>query len=174
MRPKLGDHRTSYQRAPHSTIAGIGLARWTGFLWLLVFILVGSGLGRLGRLRSEPPRRLREIIATDARIELFGHSEVQVALILREEATLDPSRMVLTVPVLDSDVIIPAGARIVLLDEKGRVTVLDRPLPAAVVRALARSASPALDTLAERLEASKVALDALDSLPRVKAFLTRK
>ena len=151
------------------------MARSQGLLWLLVFTLLGWGLAVIVQTRPEPPRRLFASRAADAMIEGYGQSEVVgIALVSRVDTEFDPGRMVLTVPVLDKKqaegavlVVVPAGARTILVDEEGAVTVFTRPLPPAVLRALRGNGA----SVAERITGSKAALDALRSLPRIREFL---
>lgn len=157
---------------------GATLARSQGILWLLVFTLLGWGLAVIVQIRPEPPRRLFASRAADAMIEGYGQSEVVgIALVSRVDTEFDPGRMVLTVPVLDKKqdegesgsvlVVVPAGARTVLVDEEGAVTVLAQPLPRHVREALLGGEG----SVTERIEGSAAALAALLSLPRIREFL---
>lgn len=160
---------------------GTALARLEGLSWILFFVLIGWGLFALVSLRQEPPAGLGVSLASDAAIEFYGSSEeIALTLVSRLDTRFDPGRMVLTVPIVDDGrdagesghlrVVVPSGARTILVDENGEVLVLALPLPPPVLRALARPG----DTVAEKIEASRAARAALDSLPRVREFLTRR
>ncbi len=156
---------------------GATLARSQGLLWLLVFTLLGWGLASIVQLRPEPPKLLLASRAADAKIECYGQSEVGIDLVSRLDTEFDAGRMVLTVPVLDNKgdegesghvlVIVPAGARTVLVDAQGAVTVLAHPLPRHVREALLGGGV----SMTERIKGSKAALEALRSLPRIREFL---
>ncbi len=152
---------------------GTALARSQGILWLLLFTLLGWGLAGIVQLRPEPPRLLFASRAADAKIECYGRSEVDIALVSRRDTAFDAERMVLTVPELDNKrdqgvlVVVPAGARTVLVDKEGVVTVLARLLPPPVLQALLGGEG----SVTERIEGSEAALAALRSLPRIREFL---
>ena len=156
---------------------GATLARSQGLLWLLVFTLLGWGLAGIVQLRPEPPRLLFASRAADTNIECYGQSEVGIALVSRLDTEFDAGRMVLTVPVVDNKgdegeggyvlVVVPAGARTILVDKEGAVTVFARPLPPPVLEALLGGGA----SMTERIKDSKAALAALRSLPRIREFL---
>lgn len=156
---------------------GTALARSQGILWLLLFTLLTWGLASIVQLRPEPPKLLFASRAADAKIECYGQSEVGIDLVSRLDTEFDAGRMVLTVPVLDNKgdegesghvlVVVPAGARTVLVDEEGAVTVLAQPLPRHVREALLGGEG----SVTERIEGSAAALAALLSLPRIREFL---
>ena len=158
--------------------AGAGLSRWQGLAWLLAFVLLGWGLSELVLIRSPRPRLLFVSQMIDGRIECYGEASIEITLVSRLDTVFAPGRMVLNVPVLDNpgddghvQVVVPAGARTILVDAEGSVTVLGRPVPPPLLQALLRSGGP---SMAERVENSEAARAALRFLPELDEFLKRR